>query len=183
MNDQVLMDHQVLTGEKPRWLKIMAGPIFFAVLGIGGYLLAEYTIDPAPPGQLGPGFWPKMCLGAIAFAAIIKAFEVWKSSREAAESCVCKEMDNRMLSLMIGLIVLAVPAISFLGFPLTCFLFFWSFLRLAGLKKITTLFLISFFGTIGLIYTFVKIVYLPLPKGAFFFEDITLLIYRVLFII
>lgn len=36
--------------------------------------------------------------------------------------------------------------------------------------------------TIGLLYLFVKVVYLPLPKGDGFFEAVTLALYRLLHI-
>jgi hypothetical protein len=43
--------------------------------------------------------------------------------------------------------------------------------------------LTSVLGTVILLYLFVKVVYLPLPKGAWFFEDLTLAVYRLLWII
>jgi hypothetical protein len=49
-------------------------------------------------------------------------------------------------------------------------------------RKPATLVLVSLLGTIGLIYVFVKVVYIPLPRGEWFFDDITLLIYRALLI-
>ena len=165
------------------WLKVMAGPLCFAFFAMLVYLYADHSIDPAPPGQLGAGFWPKMCLVGIALAAGFKAFELYRSCGKAGkEGGECKEMDNFKLALMMLLIVLVVPAIGAIGFPIASVLFFVFFLRLAGLKETTPLVLISFLGTIGLIYVFVKVVYIPLPRGEWFFDDITLLIYRALLI-
>jgi len=56
-------------------------------------------------------------------------------------------------------------------------------MRIAGLKKKAHLLVISVLGTILLLYIFVKIVYLPLPKGQWFFTDFTIFLYRVLHII
>jgi putative tricarboxylic transport membrane protein len=177
------MSDQTASKENVLWLKVMAGPICFAFFAALVYLYADHSIDPAPPGQLGAGFWPKMCLAGIVLAAGYKAFELYRSIGKAGEEGgACKEMDNFKLALMMLLIVLVVPAIGAVGFPIASFLFFLFFLSLAGLKKTVPLLLISFLGTIGLIYVFVKVVYLPLPKGEWFFEDITLLIYRALFI-
>ena len=64
---------------------------------------------------------------------------------------------------------------------LVLFLFF--FMRIAGLRKKIVLFLTSSLGTIFLLYLFVKVVYLPLPKGQWLFEDTTILLYRILHII
>jgi len=178
MNDQA-------TGpaEKPPWIKIMAGPMFFLAFGLIVYLYADRSIGPAPPGQLGAGFWPKMCLAGILLAAGLKAFELFRARGESGEAGgACKEMDNFKLYLMMLLLVLAVLGIGFVGFPIASVLFFAAFLWLAGARKLITLFLTSVLGTISLIYIFVKVVYLPLPKGEWFFENLTLLIYRALFI-
>jgi putative tricarboxylic transport membrane protein len=178
MNDQA-------TGpaETPPWIKIMAGPLFFLAFGLIVYLYADRSIDPAPPGQLGAGFWPKMCLVGIFLAAGLKAFELFRHRREAGEvGGACKEMDNFKLALMMLLLVLVVLGIGLVGFPIACALFFGVFLWLAGARNLITLCLTSVLGTIGIIYIFVKVVYLPLPKGEWFFENLTLLIYRALFI-
>jgi putative tricarboxylic transport membrane protein len=164
-------------------LRLMAGPLFFVFFATLIYFYADNSIDPAPPGQLGAGFWPKMCLVGIVLAACLKGFELWQGrNRAAAEGGECKEMDNFKLSLMMLLLILVVPGIGLIGFPLASVLFFIFFLYLAGLRKTSSLVLISCLGTIGLIYVFVKIVYIPLPRGEWFFDDITLLIYRALLI-
>jgi putative tricarboxylic transport membrane protein len=178
-----MSDAQV-SNDSPSWLRLMAGPVFFVVFAAVVYFYSDHSIDPAPPGQLGAGFWPKMCLVGILLAAGLKAFELYRSrGRAAEEGGECKEMDNLKLALMMLLLVLVVPAIGLIGFPLASVLFFLSFLYLAGLKKPLTLSLVSVLGTVGLIYVFVKIVYIPLPRGEWFFDDLTLLIYRALQII
>lgn len=170
-------------GANPPWIKIMAGPIFFLAFGLIVYFFADNSIDPAPPGQLGAGFWPKMCIIGILLAAVLKAGELFRSIGKAEEEGgACKDMDTRKLVLMMLLIVVVVPAISFVGFPIATALFIGSFLWLAGARRLVVLFLTSIIGTVCMIYIFVKVVYLPLPKGDFFFEDITLAIYRALFI-
>jgi hypothetical protein len=50
------------------------------------------------------------------------------------------------------------------------------------MRKVVPLVAVSVIGTAALVYVFAKIVYLPLPKGWGFFEDISLAIYRALFI-
>ncbi len=178
-----MSDQAARAAEKPPWTRIMAGPFFFLAFGVIVYFYAERSIDPAPPGQLGAGFWPKMCLVGILLSAGLKAIELFRCRGASGEAGgACKEMDNFKLSLMMGLLVLVVVAIAVVGFPIASVLFFGTFLWLAGARKLTTLFLTSVLGTIRLIYFFVKVVYLPLPKGEWFFENITLLIYRTLLI-
>jgi len=56
-------------------------------------------------------------------------------------------------------------------------------MRIAGLRKKFPLFLTSALGTLFLLYLFLKGVYLPLPKGQWFFDDLTIILYRILHII
>ncbi len=53
-------------------------------------------------------------------------------------------------------------------------------MRVAGLKKKLPLLLTSALGTTFLLYLFVKVVYLPLPRGYWFFDDLTIFLYRIL---
>ena len=151
MNDQA-------TGlaEKPPWIKIMAGPLFFLAFGLIVYFYADCSIDPAPPGQLGADFWPKMCLVGIILAAGFKGFELFRCHQGSpgGEGGACKEMDNSKLYLMMLLLVLVVPAIGFVGFPIASVLFFGAFLWMAGARKLITLFLTSVLRTISLLYIF-----------------------------
>jgi hypothetical protein len=85
------------------------------------------------------------------------------------------------------LMIVAVLGVVFLmdmiGFVLANFLFLLLFMRIAGYRRMRSVSFISVLGTIGLLYLFVKIVYLPLPKGQFFFDDLTIFLYRMLYII
>ena len=130
-------NHATGLAEKPPWITIMAGPLFFLAFGLIVYFYADRSIDPAPPGQLGAGFWPKMCLVGIILAAGFKAFELFRCRGESGEEGgACKEMDNFKLALMMLLLVLVVPAIGFVGFPIASVLFFGAFLWLAGARKL-----------------------------------------------
>jgi hypothetical protein len=93
------------------------------------------------------------------------------------------EVDIPKLAAMIAMVIAAVYFMDIIGFPLGNFIFLLLFMRIAGLRKRVPLFLTSVLGTIFLLYLFVKIVYLPLPKGQWFFDDMTIFLYRVLYII
>lgn len=167
-----------------RWAALLKGPVAVLLFGAAVYLYADRSIDLPPPGQLGGAFWPKLCAVGMAVAGVLKAWEAIRArGRPPEEGAACKDMDNRKLFLMILLIVLVVPAIAMLGFPLATALFIGIFLRLAGARGRLMLPLVSLGGTVFLLYLFVKIVYLPLPKGEWFFEDLTLALYRALFIL
>jgi len=135
-------------------------------------------------GQLGAEFWPKMILILLMASCGIKFGEiVWNRDKLAQEAEDRPEMDNVKLALLIVLLIVTVFAIDYIGFTLANFLFMVVFLSLVGFRKIAPLILVSVLGTIGMLYVFVKVVYLPLPKGIGFFEDVSLFIYRALFIL
>ena len=91
-------------------------------------------------------------------------------------------VDLRKLLLMIIACIGYAFLMDMIGFAIANVIFLFAFCYLAGDRKLMRLTLVSVLGTIGLLYLFAKFVYIPLPKGHFFFEDITLIIYRILFI-
>jgi len=84
---------------------------------------------------------------------------------------------------MMAMVICVVLAMDKIGFLLSNFLFLLLFLLLTGLRRKFPLLLSSAGGTLVLLYLFVRVVYLPLPKGMGFFEDITLFLYRLLGVI
>jgi putative tricarboxylic transport membrane protein len=80
----------------------------------------------------------------------------------------------------IALIVLYATLTPVIGFPVATAAFIIAFMALAGVRSAAGLAAAAAIGTIGLIYVFVKIVYLPLPKGDGPFETLTVAVYRAL---
>ena len=135
------------------------------------------------PGQLGPAFWPKAILLLLMVGCGIKTIEILLARRKGGanegEAPLPSVNVPRLLGL-IGIVLGAVALMNEIGFLLTNLLFLLSFMYLAGVRKKITLFLTSVLGTVILLYLFVKVVYLPLPKGSWFFHDLTISIYRFL---
>jgi putative tricarboxylic transport membrane protein len=117
----------------------------------------------------------------------IKALEVYKAAAKEDAATAKRETPSAVDRLKLSLMIVSVLGVVFLletiGFVLANFLFLLLFMRIAGYRRMGSLTLISVLGTIILLYLFVKVVYLPLPKGQFFFDDLTIFIYRVLYII
>ena len=157
--------------------------IFF--LSVYFYVLAGKMEAVPTPGQLGPAFWPKAALILLMIGCGIKALEIFFSLGKEAEQGEepLPAVNYIKLFSMIALVILVVVAIDEIGFLLANFLFLIFFMRVAGMRKKISLLLTSTLGTILLLYLFVKAVYLPLPKGHWFFEDLTIFIYRILRII
>jgi putative tricarboxylic transport membrane protein len=155
---------------------------------LGGLVLAALLFNAARnldevarEGQLGPGFWPRLVLAGLALACTGKALHEWcrrgtpTARREAAEA-----MSRPRLVAGIALIILYVLATPWIGFALATVAFIAAFMALAGARSPVAIAANALVGTTALLYVFVKLVYLPLPKGGGGFETVTLALYRAL---
>ena len=195
-----------------KFTRSLSGISIFFMIACYLYVVAG-SIDQNPiPGQLGPAFWPKCILILLMMSCVFKSFEIYREEvkknkkadlvayaakdggssavEQAAEEAAKAEapgsfasVDLRKLLLMITACVGYAFFIDMIGFAIANVIFLFAFCYLVGDRKFMRLTLVSVLGTIGLLYLFAKFVYIPLPKGHFFFEDITLIIYRILFII
>ncbi len=166
---------------------LLKGPLLIFLFALFFYFLADKIEEVPIPGQLGPAFWPKMILILLMVSCGIKAGEIIAARRKEEVGAIGEEppmeVNTLKLGAMIAMIIAVVLAMEAIGFLLANFLFLLLFMRVAGLRKIFSLVLTSVLGTVSLLYIFVKVVYLPLPKGQWFFTDLTIFLYRVLRII
>ncbi len=151
------------------------------------YVLALRMDQFSVPGQLGPFFWPKAILILLMISCGIKGLEILFSPSQgpgpSAGEPSRPEVDYLRLIALIVLVLGVVLATDMIGFPLANFFFLFFFMSAAGMHKKLYLLATSLIGTVTLLYLFVKVVYLPLPKGYWFFENLTLFLYRILRII
>ncbi len=172
-------------------LKIFIGEIKGITLLLGAaiylYSLADQLEVFSPPGQLGPAFWPKVSLVLLMVGCAIKIIEVLRKKDKKIvpeeKTSPSPPVNVARLIIMIGLVIFAVVAMDLLGFLLANFLFLLFFVGITGVRKRVPLLLIPFLGTILLLYLFVKIVYLPLPRGQGIFNDLTIYLYQLLHLI
>jgi putative tricarboxylic transport membrane protein len=140
-----------------------------------------WTLDAVARGQLGPGFWPRITLVGLALACLAKLVQEWRRSAVPAPGRSERPPIFRgKLVLAIALIVLYVLLTPLLGFALITALFIAAFMALSGTRSIAAIAASMVIGTAALLYLFVKLVYLPLPKGDGPFEGLTLALYRAL---
>jgi hypothetical protein len=168
-------------------VKPLMGPLLIFIAAVYFYVLAG-SIDENPmPGQVGPAFWPRALLILLMASCVLKALESYlafgKGIAEMGVESTPPDVSVSKLIAMIILILAVVPGMEILGFALANFLFLILFIRIAGMRKLPSLIVTSLLGTIFLLYLFGKIVYLPLPKGDWIFNDLTIFIYRLLYII
>jgi putative tricarboxylic transport membrane protein len=157
----------------------LAGAIAAAALFIG----TRGLDDVARGEQLGPGFWPRLVLAGLIVACVAKLIENRRRiapADPARPAAGLVEVRRTTLAVAVALIVLYVVLTPWLGFPLVTAGFIAAFMVLAGARSPLGIGLTAVVGTVGLLYLFVKLVYLPLPKGDGVFEALTLALYRAL---
>ncbi len=163
-----------------RLLRQSIGPALIFLAGAGLFAAAGRLPVVPVPGQLGPDFWPRLVLIGLMASCVLKILEVARGRGGGGEPTALLPLSRPKLVGGMAL-VLAYPALApLLGFPLTNFFFLLAFMRLVGMRRPLPLLLTGLLGTVALLYVFVKVVYLPLPKGAGVVEDFTIFLYRLL---
>lgn len=163
-----------------RSLRGAVGPALILLAGAGLFVAAGRLPVVPVPGQLGPDFWPRLLLVGLMAACVLKILEVARAKGAVPAPTGLLPLSRAKLAGGMAL-VLGYPALApLLGFPLTNFLFLLAFMRLAGTRRPLPLVVTAVLGTVALLYVFVKVVYLPLPKGAGVLEDFTIFLYRLL---
>jgi len=168
-----------------------AAPPLLGLLAAGLFLTLSRDLDQvARPGQLGPGFWPRLALGGLALTCLARlARAVSPAARApgvgaadpatAADPAAGAAAPGRAAA-AVGLILLYVWLAPVVGFALATAAFVAAFMALAGARSAAAIAGAAVGGPVALLYVFVKLVYLPLPKGAGPFETATLALYRAL---
>ena len=154
-------------------------PLGGLLLALGLFAASRGLDDVAREGTLGPGFWPRIVLGGLALACLGKLAAAWRG-RSSEEAAPLPPISRGRLAAAVALILLYVLAAPAVGFALATAAFIAAFMTLAGARSPVVIAINALGGTVVLLYTFVKLVYLPLPKGAGGFETLTLALYRML---
>ena len=159
----------------PRLIAPLLGLALAMALSAG-----TWDLDAVARGSLGPGFWPRVALIGLALACLAKLGEEWRRGRAAGAPVPRPPFSRVKLAAGIGAVVAYVLLAPLLGFALVTALFIAGFMLLCGTRSIAALAASVVIGTTALLYVFVKLVYLPLPKGDGPFEALTLALYRAL---
>jgi hypothetical protein len=160
-------------------LRAAAAPLAGVAIAVALLAASRELGTVAAPGQLSPAFWPRLVLVGLILACVARAAEAVRA-RAAAATGPRPPLPLGPLAAGVLAIVLYVLLAPWLGFPLTTALFIVAFMLLCGARGAVGIGLNAVLGTVVLLYVFVKLVYLPLPKGAGPLEDFTIGLLRAL---
>ena len=154
----------------------MVGSILLLLFKTG--VATSLVIDEA---QLGPHSWPRaMLIGLIGLGALwgVARWRVVSSKDETTSNL--EQCD--LVKLILGILSVTTygAAITLIGFAFSTFLFLLCWLPLGGIRNILTIMVNSALGTCILLYLFLKVAYLPLPRGIGAFDSLTVGFYRIL---
>lgn len=133
---------------------------------------------------LGPGAWPRvMLLGMAFFAALWMARDVWALSaagRSPTLTIPVEDSHYDFRKALVGLAVIAaygwfLPQVGFA--TATCiFILVWCFL--GGLRNPLIVLPVSLIGTIALLWLFMGLALMPLPRGMGVFDNFSIWLLR-----
>jgi hypothetical protein len=162
-------------------LRRVAAPLLGLLLAAGLFVQAADLDAVAAPGQLGPGFWPRLALAGLGLACLVRLVQAGRSGGpRAGPGEPGPALARGVLALAIAAVLGYVAVLPLAGFPLATAGFVVAFMALGGARSPTGVAASAVAGTVLLLYVFVKLVYLPLPKGDGPFETLTVALYRAL---
>ena len=160
----------------------VATPLGGVVVAAALFVATRNLDDVAQGGQLGPAFWPRLTLIGLALACAAKAIAEWRRPDDGPtlDAAPPADVSRGRLLVAVILLFLYVVAMPLVGFMLATAVFAVAFMWHAGARSIVGVVTATVLVTVGLLYVFVRVVYLPLPKGLGPFEGITIAVYRLL---
>lgn len=155
-------------------LKAVASEIFLISLSL--LMLAEMQVWNMVGSSRGisPAAWPVAILCGILALSVYRI--IAKKAGKIEEKPALQNFTRRVASVML-LVGLYIFGMNFLGFIIATLLFQWLMLWVIGYRK-KLLFFLSPVGVTGVIYViFVKMMYVPLPRGIGVFRVLSYFFY------
>ncbi|MBI2312691.1 MAG: tripartite tricarboxylate transporter TctB family protein [Betaproteobacteria bacterium] len=160
-----------------------------ALYGLAGQI--DYTPRHA---QLGPDFWPKLCLALAALTCLYEIGRALLRKEDAAEvSGIAEALDHdqieaeappkeypALLAAGAGLTLAYAVLVSVLGFVLATFGYLVAFMYFGRYRNHLVIWIASLAGTFAFAAVFLKLVYVSLPRGEEPFAQVTQLVMNLL---
>ncbi len=146
-------------------------PYVALLAAAAGLWLKAGQIDPGPPGSgLGPASWPKLVIGAMAAACcyeLVRRMVARRPGTASAEPAALEEEPGPAGPAVAALAASASYLLLFetVGFAADTFMFVLLLMWLGGFRRWKLMLPISAGLTLGLMFVFMKLVFVPLPLG------------------
>ncbi len=140
------------------------------------------------PGQLGPGFWPRMAAIGLMIAVVVRMVQTVRDRNRPIVHVVTEfdeyedeetELHWSRLGIALVLTVGYVIATMFIGYVLATAIFLALFIWIGGQRKWYVP-LVAVVAALLFTYVFIGVVYVSLPTGVGIFDTITVGLYNLL---
>lgn len=142
----------------------------------------------------GPAFYPRLLIGLFAFSMVVRIVQDIRTMRRGVavgdedEEEIPEEgaeldtalISARRVAIVIAISVAYVVGTIYLGWVVATFLLVVIFLVLAGKRNLFIVVPLAAALSIGFAYMFVKVVYLSLPTGVGFFDELSVRIFELI---
>lgn len=162
----------------------LTGPLITVCVGVVALILLHDGGDTklvVDEGSLGPWSWPRVMLFGVIASGLIWGASRWHLAKKIANDDQ-SEIRHDSVKLVGGIlaVVLYGAAMVYIGFAIATFFFLVTWFLLGGLRKPLPLIANSVLGTLALLFLFLKVAYLPLPRGVGFMDKLTVTLYQFL---
>ena len=149
-------------------------PLFFLTVGGNSQLVVDSN-------KMGPYSWPRVMLSSLATVGLFWGLSRLRNSSPNKISGEDSDQINTV-KLVLGILSIVIYgiAIDVIGFAMGTFLFLTFWFILGGIRQPLVIISNSALGTGALLYLFLKVAYLPLPRGVEIFDTVTVNLYRLL---
>lgn len=165
------------------------------------FLIESFNLPASrSAGTLGPAAWPTVLLSLMLIFGIcllINSIISFLKDKKAQESgfteangeliksetiIESEEMEGEIVFpyrylFIFGTIFVYLILLSFIGFVLSTPLLIIAIAMFLGMRKIPQILSTSIIGSAALVYVFILVLNIPLPRGVGFFRDLSILLY------
>jgi putative tricarboxylic transport membrane protein len=170
---------RALLGELIPEVALLIGVIYL-------FYLAGTFGGQTEPGQLGPGFWPRMAATGLGIALLARIFQTVRARNRPIVKVRTEfpeeediPVDWPRVGLAMGLAIGYVLGTMFLGYMITTALFLTAFIWLGGQRRWYVP-LVGIAGSLISTYVFIGVVFVALPTGVGVFDTVTVAVYELL---
>ncbi len=130
----------------------------------------------------GPLSWPRVMLWGTIIAGLLWGLSRFLDRSESPDGQAGSATRHDNPGLVAGVVVVVLYGVTmiYIGFAIATFVFLVTWFVIGGMRSAWKILANSAFGTGVLLYLFLKVAYLPLPRGIGIMDTVTVSIYRFL---